>query len=89
MGPALLRVVVASREFRTVHDRITDVANGESARLLAVSALAIRLNRRSPKDLTRLLVAHGIRKKPCWYTVFSNLCLWRLLRKMAAPHAQT
>ena len=32
--------------------------------------LAMRTNRRSPKDLTRLLFAHAIRKKPRWYTVF-------------------
>ena len=36
MDPALLRVVVASREFQNVDDLMTDVANGGSARLLAV-----------------------------------------------------
>ena len=38
-----------------------------------------------------MLFAYGIRKKPRWYTVFSNqsICLWRLLRKIAAPHAQS
>ena len=91
MDPALLRVVVASHEFQKVDDLMTDVANGGSARLLAVWALQMRTNRRSRKDFTRLLFAHAIRKKPRWYTVFSNhlLCLWRLLRKMAAPHAQS
>ena len=91
MDPALLRVVVASREFQNIDDLMTDVADGGSERLLAVWALAMRTNRRSRKDFTRLLFAHGIRKKPRWYTVFSNqlLCLWRLLRKMAAPHAQS
>ena len=66
MDPALLRVVVASREFQNVHDLMTDVANGGSARLLAVLALAMRTNRRSRKDLTRLLFAYGIRPKPRW-----------------------
>ena len=82
---------MASCEFQNVDDLMTDVGNGASARLLAVWALAMRTNRRSRKDLTQLLFAHGIRKKPRWYTVFSNqlLCLWRLLRKMAAPHAQS
>ena len=36
MDPALLRVVVASGEFQNVDDLMTDVANGGSARLLAV-----------------------------------------------------
>ena len=91
MDPALLRVVMASREFKNVDELMTDVANGGSARLLAVWALAMRTNRQSRKDSTPLLFAHGIRKKPRWYTVFSNqlLCLWRLLRKMVAPHAQS
>ena len=53
----MLRVVVASREFQNVDDLMTDVANGGSARLLAVLALAMRTNRRSWKDLTRLLFA--------------------------------
>ena len=75
MDPALLRVVVASREFQNVDDLIMDVANGGSARLLAVWALAMRTNRRSRKDFTLLLFAHGIRKKPRWYTVFSNQLL--------------
>ena len=90
MDPALLMVVVANREFRTVDDLMTDVANGGSARLLAVWALAMRTHRRSRKDFTRLLFAHGIRKKPHWYTVFSNplRCLLQLLRKMVAPDAQ-
>ena len=66
MAPALLRVVVASREFQNVDDPMTDVANGGSARLLVVWALAMRTNRRSRKDFTRLLFAHGIRKKPRW-----------------------
>ena len=91
MDPALLRVVVASREFQNVDDLMTDVANGGFAKFLAVWALAMRTNRRSRKDLTRLPFAYGIRKKPRWYTVFSNqlICLWRLVRKMAAPHAQS
>ena len=78
MDPALLRVVLASREFQNVDDLMTDVAYGGSARLFAVWAPAMRTNQRSRKDLTRLLFAHGIRKKPRWYTVFSNqlLCLW-------------
>ena len=78
MDPARLRVVLASREFRSVVDLMTDVANGGCARLLAMWALAMRKNRRSRKDFTRLLFAHGIRKKPRWYNVFSNqlLCLW-------------
>ena len=82
---------MASREFQNVGDLMTDVANGGSARLLAVWALAMQTNRRSRKDLTRVLFAHGIRKKPRWYSVFSNqlLCFWRLLRKMATPHAQS
>ena len=90
MDLALLRVVVAIREFQNVDDLMTDVANGGCARLLAVWALAMRTNRRSWKDFTRFLFAHGIRKKPRWYTIFSNQlrCLWQLLRKMAAPHAQ-
>ena len=71
MDPALLRVVVASCEFQNVDDLMTDVANGGCARLLAAWALAMRTNRRSRKDLTRLLFAHGIRKKPLWYAVFS------------------
>ena len=91
MDAALLRVVVASREFQNVDDLMTDVANGGSARLLAFWALAMQINRRSRKDFARLLFAHVIRKKPRWYTLFSNqlLCVWRLLRKMAAPHAQS
>ena len=91
MDPALLRVVVASREFQNVDELMTDVSNGGFARLLAVWALAMRTNRRSRKDLTQLLFAHGTQRKPRWYTVFSNqlICLWRLLRKMAAPHAQS
>ena len=91
MDPALLRVVVASREFQSVDDLMTDVANGGFARSLAVWALAMQTNRHSPQDLTRLMFAHGIRKKPCWYAVFANqlICLWRLLRKMAAPNAQS
>ena len=91
MDPALLRVIVARREFRNVDDLMTDVTNGGCARFLAVWALAMRTNRRSQKDLTRVLFAYGLRKKPHWYTVFSNqlICLWRLLRKMAAPHAQS
>ena len=91
MDPALLRVVVASGEFQNNDDLLTDVANGGSARLLTAWALAMRTNLRSRKDLTWLLFAYGIRKKPRWYTVFSNqlICLWRLLRKMAAPHAQS
>ena len=38
-----------------------------------------------------MLFAYGMRKKPRWYTVFSNqlICLWRLLRNMAAPHARS
>ena len=82
---------MASREFQNVDDPMTDVANGGSARSLAVWALPMRTNRRSRKDLTRLLFAHGIRKKPRWYTVFSNqlICLWRLLSRMASPHAQS
>ena len=90
MDPAWIRVVVASRQFQNIDDLMTHVANGGSARLLAVWARAMRTNRRSRKDFTPLLFAHGIQKKPRWYTVFSNklLCLWRLLRKMAAPHAQ-
>ena len=37
------------------------------------------------------MFAYAILKKPRWYTVFSNqlICLWRLLRKMAAPHAHS
>ena len=68
-----------------------DIANGGFARLLVVLALAMRTNRRSRKDLTWLLFAYGIQKKPRWYNVFSNelICLWRLLRKMAAPLAQS
>ena len=91
MDRAVLRVVVATREFWNVDDLMTDVANGVSARLLAVWALALRTNRRSRKDLTRLLFTHGIRKKPRWNTVFSNqlICLWRRFKKTAAPHAQS
>ena len=91
MDPSLLRVVVAYCEFQNVDDLMTDVANGAFARLLAVWALAIRTNQRSRKDLTRLLFADGMLKKPGWYTVFSNqlICLWQLLKKMAAPHAQS
>ena len=91
MDPALLRAVVAIREFQNGDDLMTDVANGGSARLLAVWAPAMRTNRRSRNDLPRLLFAYGIWKKPRWYTVFSNelICLWRLLRKMAAHHAQS
>ena len=90
MDPALIRVVVARCEFQNVDGLMTDVANGGSARFLAVWALPMRTNRRSWEDLTRLF-AYGLRKKPHWYTVFSNqlICLWQLLRKMAAPHAQS
>ena len=70
MDPAVLRVVVASRESQNIDDLMTHVANGGSARLLAVWAVAMRTNRRSWKDLTRLLCAYGIQKKPRWYTVF-------------------
>ena len=91
MDPVVLRVVAASREFQNVDGLMTDAANGGCARLLAVRALAMRTNRQSRKDFTRLLLAHEIWKKPRWYTVFSNqlLCLWPLLRKMVAPHAQS
>ena len=44
MDPALLRVVVASREFQNVDDLMMDVANGGYARSLAVWALAMRTN---------------------------------------------
>ena len=90
MDPALLRVLVASRELQNDDDLMTAVANVGSASLLAVWAVAMRTNGHSRKDLTWLLFAHGIRKKPHWYTVFSNqlICLWRLLRKMAVPNAQ-
>ena len=73
MDPALLRVVVASREFQNIDDLMTDVAHGGSARLLAVWALAMRTNRRSQKDFTRLLFAHGIRKKPRRYKSIAML----------------
>ena len=91
MDPALLRVVVASREFQNVDYLMMDVANGGSAKLLAVWALAMRTIRPSRKHLTRSLFAYGIWKKPRWYTVFSNhlIRLWQFLRKMAAPHAQS
>ena len=89
MDPAPPRVVVASREFQNVDDLMTDVANGGSARLLAVLSLAMRTNPCSRSDFTRLPFAHGVRKKPRWYTVFSKnwICLRRLMRKVAAPHA--
>ena len=90
-GSGTAKLVVASLEFHDIYNLMTDVANGGSARLLGVGALAMRTNRRSQKDLTRLLFAHGIRKKPRWYTVFSNqlICFWRLLRTMVDPHAQS
>ena len=90
-GPGKLRVVVASREFQNIDDLVTDVVHGGTARLLAVWALVMRTNRRSQKDLTQLLFAYGIRKKLRCYTFFSNqlICSWRLLRTMAAPHAQS
>ena len=78
MDPALLRVVVASREFQNIDLLMMDVANGGSATSLAIWAHAMRTNQRSRKDSTRLLFSHGTRTKPWWYTVFSNqlLCLW-------------
>ena len=83
----MLRVVVASREFPNVDDLMTDVANGCSARLLSVWAPAMPINRRSRKELTRLLFTYGIRKKPCWYTVFSKqfICCRRVLEKDRSP----
>ena len=42
MDAALLRVVLASRQFRNDDDLMTDVADGGSARLLVVWALAMR-----------------------------------------------
>ena len=85
MDPALLRVVVASREFHNIDDLMADVANGGTARLLAVSALAMRTNRRSRKDFTRLLFAHGIRKKLRWCFLKSIAMLVATSEKDGTP----